>query len=62
MSEVKVDAQLMKSVDERLVGMQNGSSGCRTDDLLYAPRGPARQGIEARQRGPLRLSAREVDG
>src|SRR5439155_2127819 len=39
----------------------SGSSRCRTDDLLHAPRGPARRGIEARPRGPLRLLARGVD-
>src|SRR5438034_4321220 len=40
----------------------SGSSRCRTDDLLHAPRAPARRGIEARPRGPLRLFARGVDG
>src|SRR5437870_295336 len=40
----------------------SGSSRCRTDYLLHAPRGPARPGIEARPRGPLRLLARGVDG
>src|SRR5213596_2918816 len=39
----------------------SGSSRCRTDDLLHAPRGPARRGIETRPRGPLRLLARGVD-
>src|SRR3989449_5023816 len=51
-------------VNERLCSSRastSGSSRCRTDDLLHAPRGPARRGIEARPRGPLRLLARGVD-
>src|SRR6266702_2704662 len=51
-------------VNERLCSSRastSGSSRCRTDDLLHAPRGPARRGIEARPRGPFRLLARGVD-
>src|SRR2546427_9459852 len=52
-------------VNERLCSSRastSGSSRCRPDDLLHAARGPARRGIEARPRGPLRLLARGVDG
>src|SRR2546428_8080624 len=45
-----------------MIASTSGSSGCRTDDLLHAPRGPARRRIEARPPGPLRLLARGVDG
>src|SRR5437773_11710600 len=51
-------------VNERLCSSRastSGSSRCSTDDLLHAPRGPARRGIEARPRGAVRLLARGVD-
>ena len=68
-------ASAFAQVNERLCSsraLTSGSSRCRTDDLLHAPRGSARRGIEARPRASRaslellpfedRLASIRVDG
>src|SRR5260370_28295929 len=42
--------------------MRSRQTTAAVNSLLHAPRRPARRGIEARPRGPLRLLPRGVDG
>src|SRR5438445_11898539 len=51
-------------VNERLCSSRastSGSSRCRTDDLLHAPRGPARRGIESSPARAASITCRGVD-